>query len=189
MDNRKTIKRNFPLSDFEEEQSFLASYHADGWRLLSIKGRKYTFEKCDKQDFVYQIDFNPDERQKDEYIQLYTDFGWQYVAESGGQFYFCKPAMRDDENMIFSDKETKAIMCRKIIKRKLAGFIPISIISLLIIGVLIFFHNLVPFFVTATVAMIFIGWIIIRLCTKKYLYGLLKVNEILNEGEIYHDMV
>jgi len=180
MSNRKTIKRNFPLSDFEEEQTFLTHNHADGWRLLSIKGKKYTFEKCDKQDFVYQIDFNPDERQKDEYIQLYTDFGWQFIAERGGQFYFCKSAICNNENMIFSDKETKAIMCRKIIKRKLIGFIPISIISLLVIGLLIYFHNLVPFGLILLVATLFIGWLIITLCTKKYVYGLLKINEILN---------
>ena len=181
MSDRKTIKRNFPLSDFEEEQTFLASHHADGWKLLLAKGKKYTFQKCDKEAFVYQIDFNPDERQKDEYVQLYTDFGWHFITEKEGRFYFCKSVMGDDENTIFNDRETKAIMCRKIIKRKLMGFIPISIISLLIIGLLIFFHNLVPFFLTATVSMIFVGWLLLVLCTKKYLYGLLKIKEILND--------
>jgi acetoin utilization deacetylase AcuC-like enzyme len=103
MSDRKTIKHNFPLSDFEEEQAFLTSNHAEGWRLFSIKGKKYTFQKCDKEGFVYQIDFNPDECQKDEYIQLYTDFGWQFVAERDGRFYFCKSGRSEDESMIFSD--------------------------------------------------------------------------------------
>ena len=183
MSDRKIIKRNFPLSDFEEEQTFLTSHHADGWRLLSVKGKKYTFQKCDKEVFVYQIDFNPDEKQKDEYIQLYTDFGWQFITDKDGRFYFCKSAMGDDENTIFSDRETKAIMCRKIIKRKLIGFIPIFIISLLIIGLLIYFHNLVPFMITAVVSMIFIGWLLIILCTKRYVYGLLKIKEMLNDSE------
>ena len=183
MSDHKIIKHNFPLSDFEEEQAFLTSHHAEGWRLFSTKGKKYTFEKCDKETFVYQIDFNPDERQEDEYIQLYADFGWQFVEEKDGRFYFCKPTMCNDDNALFSDRETKAIMCRKIIKRRLIAFIPITIISLLIIGVLIFFSNLVPFIITATVAMIFIGCLIITLCTKKYLYGLLKIREILNDNE------
>jgi len=183
MSDRKTIKRNFPLSDFEEEQAFLTSHHTKGWRLFSIKGKKYTFEKCDKETFVYQIDFNPDERQKDEYIQLYTDFGWQFVAEKDGRFYFCKSTMSNNDTAIFSDRETKAIMCRKIIKRKLIGFIPITISSLLIMGLLLFFSNSAPFIITAAVAMIFIGWLILTLCTKKYLYGLLKIREILNDNE------
>jgi len=180
MNERKTIRHNFPISDFEEEQAFLTSQHADGWRLVSIKGKKYNFEKCDGEASAYQIDFNPDVRQKDEYIQLYTDFGWQFIAEKDGRFYFSKAVMCSDENNIFSDRETKATMCRKIIKRKLIGFIPISIVSLVIIGLLIFIHNSVPFFITATAAMIFIVWITITLCTKKYVYGLLKVKEILN---------
>ena len=97
MSDHKIIKHNFPLSDFEEEQAFLTSHHAEGWRLLSTKGKKYTFEKCDKESFVYQIDFNPDERQKDKYIQLYADFGCQFVAEKDGRFYFCKPTICNDD--------------------------------------------------------------------------------------------
>jgi hypothetical protein len=50
----------------------------------------------------------------------------------------------------------------------------------LVIGLLIYFHNLVPFGLILLVAMLFIGWLIITLCTKKYVYGLLKINEILN---------
>ena len=181
MSDHRTIKHNFPISDFEEEQAFLTSHRSEGWKLLSIKGNKYTFQKCDREDVVYQIDFNPDERQKDEYIQLYSDFGWQFVTERDGRFYFCKSGRCEDENTIFSDRETKSVMCHKIIRRKLIGFIPISIISIIIIGLLIFFHNLVPFFLTATVSMVFIGWLIITLCTKKYIYGLLKIKEMLND--------
>ena len=183
MSERKTIKCNFSLSDFEEEQAFLTSHHADGWRLISVKGKKYTFQKGEKETFVYQIDFNPDERQREDYIQLYADFGWQFITEKDGRFYFCKSAVCSNEDTIFSDEETKAIMCRKIIKRKLIGFIPISIISLLIIGLLIFFHNFIPLIIIAMAVMIFIGWLIITLCTKKYLYGLLKIKEMLKDSE------
>jgi len=182
MNDNKIIKINFPLSDFEEEQLFLASNHADGWKLYSVEGKKYTFQKCDKDAFLYQIDFNPDERQKEEYIRLYTDFGWQYIAEKDGRFYFGKSGICNGD-AIFSDRETKAIMCRKIIKRKLVGFIPIFVVSILIMGLLMFFHNIVPFIITAMASMIFIGWLIITLCTKKYVYGLLKIKEMLNEGE------
>jgi len=183
MSDRKTVKHNFPISDFEEEQIFLASHHAEGRELFSVKGKKYTFQKCEKEDFVYQIDFNPDERQKYEYIQLYTDFGWQYVAEKDGRFYFRKSATCD-ENTIFSDRETKAIMCRKIIKRKLIGFIPILAISILVVGLLMHFHNFIPLFITVTVAMIFIAILLITLCTKRYVYGLLKVKEMLGNQRL-----
>lgn len=183
MNEHKIIKSNFPLSDFEEEQQFLSSQHADGWKLLSIAGKRYTFEKCDKEAFVYQIDFNPDEREKDEYIQLYTDFGWQFITEKEGRFYFCKSALPFDENKIFSDRETKAVMCHKIIKRKMIRFIPLSIITLLIIGLLIFYHQFIPLGFTAIISMIFIGWLILTLYSKNYLYGLLKVRKILKDSE------
>ena len=183
MSDYKTIKINFPLSDFEEEQSFLVSNHANGWKLYSVKGKKYTFQKCDKDAFVYQIDFNPDEQQKEEYIQLYTDFDWQYVSEKDGRFYFSKSAICD-EDTIFSDRETKAIMCRKIIKRKLIGFIPILAISILVVGLLMHFHNFIPLFITVTVAMIFIAILLITLCTKRYVYGLLKVKEMLGNQRL-----
>ena len=59
MSERKTVKRKFFISDFEEEQEFLSLYHADGWRLASLYGNRYMFERCEKQAVCYQIDFNP----------------------------------------------------------------------------------------------------------------------------------
>ncbi|WP_449240403.1 DUF2812 domain-containing protein [Desulfoscipio gibsoniae] len=88
MSEHKTIKRYFDISDFEEEQVFLTSRHADGWRLISIKGSKYTFERCKNEAVSYQIDFNPNEHQKEEYIQFFTDFGWKFILEKDVDFIF-----------------------------------------------------------------------------------------------------
>ena len=49
---------------------------------------KYVFEKCENEAVTYQIDFNPNKQEKDEYVQMFSDFGWQLVTEKEGKFYF-----------------------------------------------------------------------------------------------------
>lgn len=61
------------------------------------KRQEIFFEKCDKEAAIYQIDFNPKEQRKSEYVQLFTDFGWEFVAEKDGRFYFSKPALQCSE--------------------------------------------------------------------------------------------
>ncbi len=106
MPESKTLKQTFYISDFEEEQEFISSLNNDGWRLTDINGKRYLFEKCDKEVYIYQIDFYPKEQRKDEYIQLFSDFGWKLITEIDGRFYFSKPASQCGEDKIFSDRET-----------------------------------------------------------------------------------
>jgi len=186
MSESKTIKRNYYISDFEEEQSFLASYHADGWRLASTKGNRYVFEKCKNETVTYQIDFNPNEQQKDEYVKMFSDFGWQLIAEKDGRFYFSKLTTTHNENELFSDRETKAIMCGKIIRRKLYQLIPISVVTLIItciMGLLMFRYKTFPFFLTSATALILLGGLILTLYSTKYLSGFYRIKKILNENE------
>lgn len=94
-----------------------------------------------------------------------------------------KSALPSDDNKIFSDRETKAVMCRKIIKRKILRLIPLSTIALLIIGLLAFYQQFIPLSFTVILSITFIGWLILTLYSKNYLYGLLKVRKILRDSE------
>ena len=189
MSEHKTIKRYFDISEFEEEQAFLTSYHADGWRLISIIFNKYTFERCENEAVSYQIDFNPNEQQKDEYIQLFTDFGWKFIIERDGRFYFSKSTSfsNENENKLFSDRETKAVMCQKIIKRKLQQIILLSIITMLVscvMGLILFRYRIFPLAITAFVSLVLFVALILALYSKKYLSSLFKIRKIIKDCTI-----
>lgn len=182
---KKTIRKNFYISDFEEEQKFLSSLHNAGWRLTDIKGKRFSFEKCDKEDVIYQIDFNPKEQRKSEYIQLFTDFGWKFITEKDGRFYFSKPALKYSDDKIFSDSETKIVMCRKIIKRKLVQLIPLSVISVFIscvIGLNMFYYSFFPLGIIFIVSLIWLGALILTIYSTKYLAGFFKLKKIIEEN-------
>lgn len=179
---KKTIRKNFYISDFEEEQEFLSSQHNAGWRFTDTRGKKYLFEKCDKESVIYQIDFNPKEQQKSEYVQLFTDFGWEFITEKGGKFYFSKPALQCSKEKIFSDRETKIAMCRKIIKRKLIQLIPLSVISVFISCVLalnMLLYSFFPLGIIFIVSLIWLGGLILTLYSTKYLTGFFKLKKII----------
>jgi hypothetical protein len=182
---KKTIRRSFYLSDFEEEQEFLSSQHNAGWRLTDIRGKRYFFEECDKEAVIYQIDFNPNEKRKSEYVQLFTDFGWESITEKDGRFYFSKPALQCSEEKIFSDRETKIAMCKKIIKRKLVQLIPLSVISVIISCVLalnMFHYNFFPLAIVFIVSLIGLGGLMLTLYSTKYLSGFIKLKKIIEEN-------
>jgi hypothetical protein len=183
MGEYKTIRQYFDISDFEEEQAFLTSWHADGWRLISIKGSKYTFEKCENAAVSYQIDFNPNEQQKEEYIQLFADFGWKFIVERDGRFYFLESTTfcNENENKLFSDRETKAAMCQKIVKRKLQHLIPLSIVTVLIscvMGLIMFRYRTFPLAITAFVTLVFFSGLVLTLYSRKYLTSFFKIRKI-----------
>ncbi|MBM7580698.1 DUF2812 domain-containing protein [Jeotgalibacillus terrae] len=179
----KKIRKKFYLSDFEEEQAFLSSQHSAGWQLTEIRGKKYFFEACDQESVIYQIDFNPKEQQKSEYIQLFTDFGWSFITEKEGKYYFSKPALQYSEDQLFSDRETKMMMCNKIIKRKLIQLIPLSVIAVIISTVLalnLFYLDLFPRGILFILSLIWIGWLSLTLYSMKYVSGFFKLKKIIN---------
>ena len=61
MKDHKIKFRYFTIVEWEKEQNFLRQEGLKGWRftkatLLGI----YHFEKCEPEDVVYQLDYNPD---------------------------------------------------------------------------------------------------------------------------------
>ncbi len=189
----KTIKRHFNISDFEEEQDFLTSSQSDGWRLISVKGNKYTFEKSEQEAVSYQIDFNPNEQQRDEYIQLFVDFGWQFITEKNGRFYFSKQTSlcNENESKLFSDRETKAVMCWKIVKRKLLQLIPLSALMVLVsffIGITLFTFRIAPLFLSTFISGLLLSGLILALYAS-YLTSFIKLKKIMRgdyQAENHH---
>ncbi len=138
MEEKKQFKW-FTIFEYEKEQDYLREMHKSGWRFVKVTGLgMYYFEKCLPQDVVYQLDYNKDGlAQKEEYLKMFHDCGWEYIQDFFGYSYFRK-AVSDDgiAEEIFCDEESRLQMMQRVLKgRMLAPWV-------------IFFSVLVPQFFT-----------------------------------------
>ncbi len=119
---KKKVFRWFTIFEYEEEQEFLRQMHKDGWKFVTLKGLGvYHFEKCVPEDVVYQLDYNAEGlANKEEYLQMFRDCGWEYLQDYVGYSYFRKPAAegRVDES-IFCDEESRVQMMERVIKGRM----------------------------------------------------------------------
>ncbi len=142
MESTKTEIRFFSIPEWKKEEKYLREQHKNGWKFIGVSGLGlYHFQKCEPKDVVYQLDYNPDSiSQKSEYIQMFSDCGWEYLQNYVGYSYFCKAASEMDgtEEEIFCDDASRLDM----MKRVFAGrMIPLLVIFFLIIIPQIFMQS------------------------------------------------
>lgn len=118
-----TIKewKTFYISEFRAEEAWLSFMHTQGWKLRSIDGIgfQYTFEACEPENWIYQLDFKEDGVAETDYLQMYEDYGWELVLQFRHWFYFRKKKRTgdaDEELSIFSDNASRIEMCRQVIR-------------------------------------------------------------------------
>ena len=127
--------RWFSVPEWEKEEKWLRSQHSKGLKLVDamIPGI-YTFEKCTPEDVVYQLDFNQEGLEnREEYVQMFKDCGWNYVTEMAGYTYFRKAVadMKDEEENIFSDDASKMDMIERVFKGR------VGVLIILFCGVIV----------------------------------------------------
>ena len=124
----------FTIFEYEKEEKYLREMHKDGWKFVKVTGfGRYHFEKCTPEDVVYQLDYNQDGiKNKDEYLQMFSDCGWEHLQEYAGYSYFRKPAseMQDDEG-IFCDEESKLRMMERVLRGRMTPLVIIFFCFLL----------------------------------------------------------
>ena len=92
----------------EKEEAYLREMALDGWHFQSVTfPGYYTFEKGEQRNDFYRLDFLSAYKDKDYYLKLFEDAGWQHVGEYGSWQYFRKTAMKDEIPEIFTDNESK----------------------------------------------------------------------------------
>lgn len=133
----KRVWKNFSIFNYEKEQEYLRKMHNAGWKLRHISWLNiYTFEACEPEDVVYQLDYNPQaDMDKAEYLQMFEDCGWEYIQDYVQYSYFRKPASAmEGPEEIFCDDDSRAQMLLRIFKRR---YLPSAIILLfnIIIGI------------------------------------------------------
>lgn len=119
MKEKKTEFKIFTISQYEKEAAYLRRMHQSGWKITSIRFPGfYTFEACEPEDVVYQLDYNRDSAaNKEEYVQMFADCGWNYLFDFVDYSYFCKPAAAfqgTEEKSIFCDDASRLDMMKRI---------------------------------------------------------------------------
>lgn len=134
MQDKKINLRFFTVPQWKKEQDYLRNQHNKGWKFKKVDWLCcYHFERCEPEDVVYQLDFNPDGiNHKNEYVQMFSDCGWEYIQDFVGYSYFRKPVscMQNKDEEIFCDDSSRLDMMRRVFKGKI---IPMIMAFLLII--------------------------------------------------------
>lgn len=99
----------------EKEEAYLRERALDGWHFQSVTlPGYYTFEKGEPRNDFYRLDYLSTYKDKDNYLQLFKDAGWQHAGVYGSWQYFRKTAMKDEVPEIFTDNESKQKKYRRI---------------------------------------------------------------------------
>ena len=126
---KKVVYRICTIADYDREALYLSEMHAEGWKLKEVSysslviAVKYTFEKCQPDQVVYQLDFYPMKKsERASYLQLFKDFGWEHITNFNGFSYFRKlysGVESDSEFEIYNDAAGKLAMVKKILTMRM----------------------------------------------------------------------
>lgn len=114
----------------DREEAWLTRMAREGCRLKSINPFGfYTFEAGARQDVVYRLDFQNQNRKQDklDYLQLFADAGWEHVGTMGGWQYFRKAVAAGEEPELYSDVESKIQKYRRL-SAVFVIFLPIMVL-------------------------------------------------------------
>ena len=125
-------KQFFYAAEFEPAAAWLIHMHREGWRLVSTTGRRYRFEACPGEAWVYHLDFKEEPTADPDYLQMYRDYGWEYVTQHRHWFYFRKKADGEgpEDLSIFNDDWSKMEMIERVIRDKVQRGIPLLVLLL-----------------------------------------------------------
>ena len=120
----ETLKefRYFTIFNHQKEEEYLREKHKNGWKFVRVGGfGTYHFEKCEPEDVVYQLDYNPQTKEsRAQYLQMFADCGWDYIMDYAGYSYFRKPAAEmNGEESIFNDDDSRTAMMGRVYKGRL----------------------------------------------------------------------
>ena len=116
--------------DKDPETEWLNQMASDGWALKGFFAGFYSFEKCGKGEWIYQIDFGEHAYHvSDEYRELMTDLGIEIVALWGFWIILRKRAA-DGPFELYTDTESMIGHYRKILKMFM-GVIALELICFL----------------------------------------------------------
>ncbi|MEG0684369.1 MAG: DUF2812 domain-containing protein [Coprobacillus sp.] len=178
----KIMRKFFGLADFLDEQRFLEAQHRNGWKFVKFQGViKYTFERCEPEEYVYQLDYKEDEKDEEQYIQMFIDCGWEYIMKFQTWYYFrkLKTNVSHQDNEIFSDKESRIDMIKKVMWKNLL------ICGLLVLPLYLYLTRAIQFDGKDSMyigIMIFYGFVMMGILSLN-VRNVIKLNKLIHELE------
>jgi len=130
MKETKRLFRWFWAWNDEQEEAWLKEQARDGWHLVTpgVFGR-YTFERGVPRNDVYRLDYKTTGKDMEEYLQLFSDAGWEHLGYMGGWQYFRTTAEEGEDPEIYTDNASKVQKYQRLLLF-LVIFLPIYITSL-----------------------------------------------------------
>ena len=113
----------------EKEEAWLTEMAHLGLHLddVPFPGR-YQFKSGEPADYIYRLDYQSlRTKDKDSYLQLFTDADWEYVGEMGGWMYFRYKVTNGETPKIYSDLESKIGKYQRVML-SLVIFLPILLL-------------------------------------------------------------
>ena len=149
MKDTKTEIRFFSVPQWKKEEEYLRSRHSEGWEFTGVGLiGVYHFRRCEPKDVIYQLDYNDDSiRNREEYIQMFSDCGWEYLQNYVGYSYFRKPVseMKGDEEEIFCDDDSLVIIPQLFMQAAGVGSTERSILILFLILFILYVAMFISF--------------------------------------------
>lgn len=142
MSNTKKEFKWFSIPEYDKEQEYLRQMHKSGWKLVRIGfPGVYHFEACRPEDVVYQLDYNPQgAEQKEEYVQMFKDCGWEYLFDFVGYSYFRKATREmNGEEEIFCDDASRLDMMERVFRGRIVPLI--VIFACIIVQLILSLHD------------------------------------------------
>lgn len=101
----------------EREEAWLGAMSAKGYHFTSPKFPGiYRLSQGEPRDYVYRLDYHAfSKKDKEEYLQLFRDAGWEHLGELSGWQYFRKERKPGEVNEIFTDVESKIAKYKRIL--------------------------------------------------------------------------
>ncbi len=108
----------------DREEKWLEEMSASGWHLAALKGiAAYRFEAGSPKQYNYRLDFQEiGKQQRDDYLALFTDAGWEHLGEKSGWNYFRKPQATDQPAEIFTDTSSKIAKYKRVLTTQVMMF-------------------------------------------------------------------
>jgi hypothetical protein len=159
--------------DDDKEEAWLRELSNQGQHLQSVSYPGfYTFEKGEKKDFIYRLDFTPSLKNKEDYLSLFHDAGWQHLGTMNSWQYFRIEASHKTTGEIYSDTESKSERYKRLMWF-LTAFLPLLIASL---------FNMIEM---ARHPLAFVMLIIILVLLASYFYGIFRLYRRIQELKKY----
>ena len=113
----------------EKEEAWLSKMAQQGLILTGIPfPGSYQFQEGEPADYVYRLDYQSlRTKDKDSYLQLFADAGWEKVGEMGGWTYFRYEAANGEAPEIYSDLESKIGKYKRVLTF-LAILLPVMVV-------------------------------------------------------------